>query len=187
MKTALITGGSKGIGKAIKEELEKQGIKVISWSKSEGQDLMIKNPILPKIDILINNVGGMGTSEYEDSDECMEKNFGIMKRLIHQYLEQKTTRDYRRVITIASIYGTYPGENPWFSASKAAQIMYMRSMAKKKLGITFNCVSPTEVADAGTPKKVKLKSKDIAKLVAFLCSDDAEFINGQNIVIGEYK
>ena len=57
-KKALITGGSKGIGLAIKKALEKEGVKVISWSRSEGVDVMKDIPEIPKADILINNVGG---------------------------------------------------------------------------------------------------------------------------------
>ena len=189
-KTALVTGGSKGIGLTIKKALEAEGVKVISWSRKEGVDFEFGIPltewlILNKTDILINNYGGGGTWKPEEARKVMDKNYGLTNILTREFLKHK--KKWGRVICISSIYGTYPGDNPEFAAAKAAQIMFMKSLAGKYKGMTFNCVSPSEVADAGTPKKVELKSKDVANLVAFLCSDNAKFINGQNIVIGEFK
>ena len=186
-KTALISGGSAGIGLAIKKALEKEGCKVISWSRSEGVDLMTPwrywtiQEKFPKFDILINCVGGMGRSEFPGYKSCMEKNYGIMAELTMKFLEKK--RKFGRVITIGSIYGTYPGNNPWFAAAKSAQIMFMKSLAGKYPNITFNCVSPGVVSDAGKITDVPLKSKDVANLVTFLCSDRAKYIDGQNIVV----
>jgi len=188
-KTALITGGSKGIGLAIKKALEKEGVKCISWSRSEGVNFDEGIPFakwiwIPHVDILINCFGGGGTWKWKDARKVMDKNYGLTEYLTREWLSKK--RKWGRVITITSIYGTYPGKNPEFAAAKAAQIMFMKSIANKcKEDITFNCISPSEVADAGKKKKVKLKSKDVAKLAVFLCSDDAKFINKQNIVIGE--
>ena len=59
-KRALVTGGSKGIGLAIKKALEAEGVEVISWSRSEGVDLMKEIPDIPDVDFIIHNVGGMG-------------------------------------------------------------------------------------------------------------------------------
>jgi len=185
-KTALITGGNNGIGLAIKKELEKEGVKIISWSKSEGIDLMKGIPNIPKIDILINNVGGMGTSLYEDSDDCMEKNYGIMKNLIHQFIEQRPR--WGRVITISSIYGKEKGNNPWFTASKAAQIAYMKSMSNKIYDITFNTICPGYI-DTGKLTIPDYRNhyvgqpEDVANIVVFLCSDKAKHINGACITV----
>ena len=189
-KKALVTGGSKGIGLAIKKALEAEGVEVISWSRSEGVDFDIGIPLqeaikLKDVSIIINNFGGGGTWKYKDARKVMDRNYGLTQFLTRGWLEYK--KKWGRVITISSIYGAYPGHNPEFAAAKSAQIIFMKSLASKYKGITFNCISPSEVADAGTPKKVELKSKDIANLVTFLCSDKAKFIDGQNIVIGEYK
>lgn len=182
-KKALVTGGSKGIGLAIKKALEAEGVEVISWSRTEGINFDNGIPLnevikIRDIDILINNFGGGGTWKKEDAGLVLDRNYTLTRLLTEEFLKFKK---WGRVITIASIYGTNPGANPYFAAAKAAQIMYMKS--RKQPGITFNCVSPAEVADAGTTKEVELKAKDVANLVVFLCSDKAKFINGENIVV----
>ena len=96
-KTALITGGSKGIGLAIKNALEKEGVKCISWSRSEGVDLSQGTHIMPEIDFLINNVGGGGT--WKKESEIMLMNYINMVDLIKQFLNKKEQQG--RVITIS--------------------------------------------------------------------------------------
>ena len=189
-KTALITGGSRGIGLAIKKALEKERVKVISWSIDEGIDFDFGIPLqnvmqIKNIDILINNFGGGGTWKPKDAQKVMMRNYGLTQWLTRKWLSYE--KNWGRVITITSIYGTHPGQNPEFAAAKSAQILFMKSLALNNSKITFNCVSPSEVADAGKPKKVELKSEDVANIVCFLCSDKAKFINGENIVIGKKR
>ena len=119
-KKALITGGSHGIGLAIKKSLELEGVECISWSRKEGINLMEEIPELPKINFLINNIGGMGTSSFEDREDCMKKNYGIMVKLTNEFIKQKKGV----VITISSIYGKEKGRHdtsPWFVAAKSAR------------------------------------------------------------------
>ena len=189
-KTALITGGSKGIGLAIKKMLENERVKCISWSRSEGINLMKETPILPKIDILINNIGGMGTSSFQDREECMKKNYGIMLELTSKFLLQASQENKKGiVITISSIYGREKGRHdtsPWFVASKSAQIAYMKTMAGRYPNLRFNTICPG-VIDVGKPYKdlpaIIGKPNDIAGIVTFLCSDLASHINGTTIVV----
>ncbi len=192
-KIALITGGSRGIGLAIKKALEKEGVKIISWSKSEGQDLMkgidLNNYVdLLESDILINNIGGMGTCAREDAEDCMFKNYKLTQMLTDFYLQKK--KDWGRVITISSIYGKEKGLNPYFTAAKAAQIAYMKSLAGKYLGITFNTICPgcintkQSIKDYAKENNMTLgKPEDVANMVTFLCSDLAKHINGATITV----
>jgi len=188
-KRALVTGGGHGIGLAIKKSLELEGVEVISWSKEEGFDLMKNIPELPQIDILINNVGGMGTSTFEDREDCMQKNYGIMTNLIDQFIKQTHIND-GKVITISSFYGKEKGPCPWFTASKAAQIAYMKCMSNKFSNITFNTICPgiinTKEQNKQYAKEYNLycgEPEDIANIVTFLCSDKARHINGACIVV----
>ena len=186
-KKALITGGSHGIGLAIKKELEAEGVEVISWSRKEGVDLMKEIPELPKVDFLINNIGGMGTSAFIDKEDCMKKNYGIMVELINKFLLQRLKKGV--VITISSMYGKEKGRHdtsPWFVATKAAQIAFMKTMSDRYSNIRFNTICPG-VIDVGKPYKdlpdVIGKPEDIAGIIAFLCSDKASHINGTAICV----
>lgn len=182
-KKALVTGGSKGIGLAIKRALEAEGVEVISWSRSEGVDVTDENLSvkLPEIDILINNVGGGGT--WKDSYKIFQKNYYVMEKLT---IESLALGRVSRIITISSIYGKEKGHNPLFTAAKAAQIAYMKTLAGTVPGVTFNTICPGHI-DVGKefPDKPEIigKPEDVADIVVFLCSDRAKHINGACITV----
>jgi len=187
-KVALVTGGSRGIGKAIKESLKKEGVKVIDWSKSTGNDIMKWNLKMPKIDILINNVGGCGTSS--DVALIINKNLGTCIYLTKLFLEQKPK--WGRVITISSIFGKESGPNPVFVAAKSGQIAFMKSFSHiyRKSKITFNTICPgcintkKEIKEFAKKNNMKLGTpEDVAGIVTFLCSDKAKHINGACITV----
>ncbi len=184
-KKALVTGGSKGIGLAIKKALEREGVEVISWSRSEGVDVMEMTGMkFPDVDILINNVGGFGRVTYEESSKCMYMNYEVTKILTNMFLKKK--KEWGRVITIASMFGKEAGHNEYFTAAKAAQIAYMKSLSGSVEGTTFNTISPGFIY-VGKPM-VSIESPrgnpiDVAEIVTFLCSNKAKFIDGANIVV----
>lgn len=187
-KKALVTGGSKGIGLAIKKALEAEGVEVISWSRSEGFDLMHPTPfyIFPPVDILINNVGGMGRCVAKDAQDCMKKNYGITMSMTELFM--RLHNKWGRVITISSIFGKEKGMNQYFTAAKAAQIAYMKSLSGTVDGTTFNTICPGYV-DVGKPtptsEQTDIKPEDVASIVTFLCSDKAKYINGACITVDD--
>lgn len=185
-KTALITGGSKGIGLAIKKALEKEEVKCISWSRSEGVDLDKKVPSLPNIDILILNAGGRGTWKSKDADKILSLNFNVNASLVSDFKLEYGIKNYGRIIYIGSIYGKEKGTNEWFTASKAAMIALIKSLAGRYGGFTFNTICPGHI-DVGKqfqykPEKIG-KPEDVANIVTFLCSDKASHINGACITV----
>ena len=196
-KTALVTGGSQGIGLAIKKALETEGVKVTSWSRREDVDLselsIMSHSFPANTNILINNVGGMGRVTFDDSWRCMKLNYGVTNILTEWFLRQK--KDWGRVITISSMFGKEKGHNQYFTAAKAAQIAYMKSLGGTVRGTTFNTICPGYI-DVGKPfhedapvnhviKTTKPigKPEDVAGIVTFLCSDLAKHINGACITV----
>lgn len=182
-KTALVTGGSHGIGKAIKEGLEKEGCKVINWDKEEGIDLLKEIPNLPDIDILINNVGGYGSVIYHEYQ--MMLNYKLPITLTYQMMAKRKDKG-GVIIGIGSIYGKEAGHSEGFTASKSAQIAFMKTMSRKYDGFRFNVVCPGHI-DVGKPfpdnPKIIGKPEDVANLVVFLCSEKASHINGAVITV----
>jgi len=188
-KTALITGATSGIGKAIKKILENEGVKCINASRSNGYDFtdvydIEKAMKLTNVDILINNVGGGGTWSSEYANDVLCKNLWSTIQLTTSYLKHK--RKWGRVITISSIYGKERGPNEIFTAAKAGQIAFMKSLSGKYKGITFTSICPGHIEVGKTfPDKPKIigSPSDIANVVSFLCSNKANHINGASIIV----
>jgi NAD(P)-dependent dehydrogenase (short-subunit alcohol dehydrogenase family) len=130
----------------------------------------------------------------------------------HFYFIQKVSRhminkEYGSIVNIASVYGivgpdftVYEGTDMTmpaaYSVIKGGLINFTRYLASYfgPKNIRVNCVSPGGIFDNQNPifienyiKKVPMKRmglpKDISPTVAFLLSDESNYITGQNIVI----
>jgi NAD(P)-dependent dehydrogenase (short-subunit alcohol dehydrogenase family) len=106
------------------------------------------------------------------------------------------------IVTVATLNATRPlqGEAP-YSAAKAGVVNLTATAALEYApAIRANCVSPgmiatdlTEVitsdagfravAEAGTPMGRIGSADDVAEVIAFLCSDGARYVTGQNLVV----
>jgi NAD(P)-dependent dehydrogenase (short-subunit alcohol dehydrogenase family) len=106
------------------------------------------------------------------------------------------------IVTVATLNATRPlqGEAP-YSAAKAGVVNLTQTAALEYAPtIRANCVSPgmiatdltalitadadfTAVAEAGTPMGRIGAAEDVAEVIAFLCSDAARYVTGQNVVV----
>lgn len=126
----------------------------------------------PKVDILINNVGGGGRWGKEsiiDTDdivwmEVFQKNALIAANLTKRCLPSMLMNKWGRVITITSIYGKESGGRPWFTMAKSAEVAIMKSLSHDKSlvrnGITFNTVAPGGIFIPGAGFEDEMK-KDL--------------------------
>ncbi|MCF0051661.1 SDR family oxidoreductase [Dyadobacter sp. LJ53] len=156
-----------------------------------------------KVDILVNNAGIMITKLLKDTtDEDFTRQFDINVRGTFNTLREAATKlaDNGSIINLSSsnnriILPTYST----YAASKSAVEQLTRVFTKEigNRGINVNSVSPgptnTELFRKGKTDEAieRLKSmspfnrlgeaRDTAKVVVFLASDDAKWINAQNI------
>lgn len=162
------------------------------------------------IDILVNNAGlataGRPRHPYEHLVEMSEEkwDFGLAINLKTQFLCCKTIlphmlgQGYGRIVNISSTTGPVLAckGQPEYCAAKAGVLGLTRGLALEVAadGILVNAVAPGWVDTGGssprglaggyaTPMGRAARPEEIAKLVAFLASDDNTYITGQLIVI----
>lgn len=178
-KTAIVTGGSAGIGLAIakalaaegvavtvpgrnKEKLDKalRGLTGIRWivadvASAEGAQSVIRQ--LPDTDILINNLGiyePKAFTEITDSDwlKIFETNVLSGVRLSRHYFPRMLERNSGRVIFISSESGVMtPPEMIHYGVTKSSQLAVSRGLAEltKGTAVTVNTVMPGPTRSEG--------------------------------------
>lgn len=160
-KIALVTGGTKGAGKAIAERLSKAGATVIITARNapeapnEALDFIsadlsqpsgtqkIVNEVLAKygrLDILVNSLGGSETPgggfavlSDDDWQQTLQSNLLAPVRLDRGFLPQMITRGNGVIIHIASIQGKLPLYDSTlpYAAAKAGLINYSKSLSNE--------------------------------------------------------
>ena len=213
IKTVFLTGASRGIGKAIKNLLTKEGFDIIAPSRSQlnladygsVNNYLHKNKNL-KIDILINNAGinfPQYVSDLDDSNiqDTIQTNLISPILLIRSLVENMKKNKWGRIINISSMFGVVArGKQVLYTASKHGINGVTKSLALE-LGahnILVNSVCPgftnTELTLRNSPEKNAALAKDvplgrfanpkeIANLVLFLISDKNTYITGAEILI----
>ena len=242
-KKAIVTGGTRGIGRAIVKELAtntsyKNVLSDVAfiYNKSDdaAQELVnelensktkiyaIKADVssydetqkaiseaiekLGGIDFLINNAGitrdtlllRMSEKDFDDVINANLKSvFNCTKAVLKNLISQRSGR----IVNISSVVALIgnPGQANYV-ASKAGIIGFTKSVAREvaSRGINVNAIAPGFIKSDMTDKltedqKQKLVQniplgriglpENIAKMVAFLCSEDADYITGQVITV----
>ena len=164
---------------------------------------------LGRIDVLVNNAGLMAqTPILEIGEQEWDRLFAVNLRavffLTQAVARQMVTRGSGAVVSISSV-NALRTESPeaHYNATKAGIVAIMRSFANElgHRGLRFNCVAPGETvsaAEAATyteedrartreylqrvPLRRVSRPEEQARVVLFLASEDASYVNGETIV-----
>lgn len=199
----LVTGGSRGIGRAIVALFIQKGHDVYSPTREE-LDLSKEFKLVDTdFDIVINNGGINPLKDIEQINdrEVMQVNYQAPLSIVQQCIPYMVTKGYGRIINIGSIWiGLSMSKRLAYSASKNAVHALTKTIVAEygDKGILANTISPGFIATDLTYQnntesqiqqikdKVPLKRlgtpEEVAILVYQLTVENS-FIAGQNIII----
>ena len=176
-RTAVVTGGSQGIGAAIAKRLRSSGAKVAIWDLdgSPRVDVADAGAVqaaaertvreLGKIDVLVNNAGIAGPSmpvvDYpiEQWKRVIDVDLNGPFLCCRAVVPHMVQAGYGRIVNIASIAGKEGNPNAAaYAAAKGGLIAFTKALGKElaKTGVLVNCITPaaaqTAILDQVTPE-----------------------------------
>lgn len=208
-KTALVTGSTLGIGYAIAKGLAETGAHVIvNGRKQEAVDAAVVKiqqqvpgatvrglvadvgnadgctalvAALPKVDILINNVGIYGPQDFfETADEVWQRFFDVNVmsgvRLSRAYAPAMAQQRWGRIVFISSESAlNIPADMIHYGFTKTSNLSVSRGLAKRLAGtgVTVNAVLPGPTLSEGVAEMLK---DDVAKSGKSLEDTAADFV-----------
>ncbi|MBQ4517067.1 MAG: SDR family oxidoreductase [Clostridia bacterium] len=160
------------------------------------------------VDILVLNASIQFKKEWdaftmEDYNIQMDCNVKSSYFLIKKYAQEMKNKKWGRIVTIGSVnqYNQHP-ELSIYGVSKAAQMKMVQNFAPllAPFGVTINNVAPGAVntprneevlSDPNILKKIEAKipcgyvakPEDIAPAVLFLCSEEAQYVTGTDLIV----
>ncbi|WP_033074702.1 acetoacetyl-CoA reductase [Sphingopyxis sp. MWB1] len=189
---------------------ERTGIKAYKWDVGDHQACLdgcarVTQEVGP-IDIVVNNAGitrdgTLARMSFEDWNDVMRINLGGCFNMAKATFGGMVERGWGRIVNIGSINGQagqYGQVN--YAAAKSGIHGFTKALAQEgaKKGVTVNAIAPgyidtDMVAAVPAPVLEKIVAKipvgrlgqahEIARGVAFLCSEEAGFVTGSTMSI----
>jgi NAD(P)-dependent dehydrogenase (short-subunit alcohol dehydrogenase family) len=180
MRTAVITGGARGLGASTAKRLRHDGVNVITLDLAgevdhhldvtdEGALAAVAAEVGP-VDILINSAGIVGPgiplieTEAEDWRRVLEVNVLGTVATMRAFIPGMVDQGWGRVINFASMAGKDGNPNlSIYSASKAAVIALTKSAGKElaTTGVLVNAIAPAVIS---TPMNAETAPEALAHI-----------------------
>ena len=192
-KIAVITGGSRGIGRAIADNMAKNGAEIVILDMNEPEDAgkytfikcnvtdfsetenVVKTILgrFGRIDILVNNAGitrdnltpVMTESEFDAVINVnLKGTFNMIRHTFRAFMKNKSGK----IINIASVVGMSGNAGQAnYSASKAGVIGLTKSIAKElaSRGVNCNAIAPGFIGTTMTGAMTETARDEIIKSI----------------------
>lgn len=209
----ILTGTRQTEIDRLNDENRRKGIQYIEYLQADFDDLDSTNQFLEKlqgldrIDICVNNAGVNKILDFvdttmDDFNKVNNINLYVPYRILKVVGPKMIANQYGRVVNIASIWSviTRHGRS-MYTTSKNALVGLTKTLAVEwaSYNVIVNAVSPgftlteltrttnTQEQLSEIEKIIPIKRMadpiEIARVVAFLCSDLNTYLTGQNITI----
>lgn len=233
-KIAIVTGGSRGIGRATAVELAAHGYQVVITYKNsdeaaaqtlqlirdaggiveavkfdvgnaaeaqEATDDLLQR--LERVDVLVNNAGVTADGLFlmmprKDWNTVIDTTLHGFYNMTKPVLRAMLRRKSGAIVSISSVSALVGNRGQAnYAAAKAGLIAASRVLSAEvaRLGVRVNVVAPglvdTDMIRDAPLENIKQmipmgrigRPGEVAKVVRFLCSDDASYITGQVISV----
>ena len=163
-RTAVVTGGASGLGRASAERLAHEGVDVVTLDIAAGADILadVRDPgavsaaaqRIGPVDILINSAGVIGPNKplWETTADEWAAVFAVNVQgtvnLCRAFVPGMRERGWGRIVNFASMAGKDGNPNlSAYSASKGAVIAMTKSLGKELAtsGVLVNAVAPAVI------------------------------------------
>jgi 3-oxoacyl-[acyl-carrier protein] reductase len=193
-KVALVSGASRGIGRAIAEALQREGCRVAAVARTQpelpgmlgiaadmatsaGVDHAIAQTVdaLGGIDVVIANVGKSFARDAHDMDDAdlqqsLDLNLWSSARVAQRSIPQLRARGGGSITMIASIWGREAGGAPGYNIAKAGVVAMAKALARDyaKDRIRVNSIAPGSILfpGGGWARRQAADPEGIAQFVA---------------------
>lgn len=168
-RTAIVTGGASGIGRAVAARLRDDGVQVVTLDLAKAADVVVDvsdaeavGAAVAKaaesagpVDIAVNCAGIVGPQAPlwkvagAEWDKTFSVNVGGTFNVCQAVVPAMIDRGWGRIVNVASIAGKDGNPNlSAYSASKAAVIALTKSLGKElaRTGVIANAIAPAVIA-----------------------------------------